>query len=131
MELSDVGQTGKTNVVPGDVVYVYAAVSNSDLNSGKGADVVVGYFWGHDEAYRFGRGRSVQGSDCKVVERQGVVDLEGRVWVDGLRDVAVGGSLDRALARDAARAKLEKAGLTANEFELLGIAPHSRPRGPA
>lgn len=113
---------------PGDLVLVYAVISNTDLNSGKGSDKSIGYFWGYDEACRFGRGRGVMGGDCSIREEHGVIDVRGRVWVGGQCDVAVGGSFDRAVAWHKARGKLA-ACLTTDEYELLGIT-HLRPRVP-
>jgi hypothetical protein len=101
-------------------------MSNTDLNSGMGGEKLLGYFWGYDEAFRFGRGKGVMGGDCYVAEKVGMIDKEGAVRVDGMHSVAVGGSLDDAVDREKARVKLSAADLTPREYLLLGIPVHAR-----
>lgn len=58
---------------------VYQATRNQDLTEGRGPEVTIGYYQTPGEAYQACRGRSVQGSDGRVVE----VDVP---WTESLAE---------------------------------------------
>ena len=56
-------------VINGTVVEIFATVSNTELNEGRGRDKDIGYYFTEEGAQRGGKGRGVMGSGCKVEKR--------------------------------------------------------------
>ncbi len=102
---------------------VFASVVNDALNGRADAEDILGFFWCPDEAVRFAKSRGRDDAYLRLCEALIVGD---DVTVGG-ESILVGGSYERALARDIALAKLASARLTPAEYGLLEILMCHRP----
>lgn len=104
-----------------DTKTVYVAWTNTDLTEGRGRQIPFAVCENIVTAERYGRGASVQGTDC-AIEEDLMVKVDGK-WLGPCRIISASEADikedNRRKARAAALAKAKKLGLTEKEIEFL------------
>lgn len=100
---------------------IYVAMSNSDLNEGKGRQYPLFFCWLRATAVRLGKKKYVQGTDCPIKESWAYM-IDGHWHVKhAIQDPTIADEKAETMLRDidAATQKALDAGLTIKEVSLL------------
>lgn len=110
---------------------VYATMTNSDRTEGRGYEYPIAICESLITAKRLGKGKCVQGCDCRVIEVE-IIKIDGKPYIEisaidlikpSKEDIAEQEEIDRKEAMKAARnAAIEKAraaGLSDSDIEAL------------